>query len=201
MAERRREAQPSCPNSESSEGSSHPGIFTGLRRLLLRLPVAHFYLCPILLPSFQCHRSCSLGPPATCNAIDLENSELYQLLCQALSRLALPLFTSSPAVQLSVLASLAPPAHQAIAASGPLLMPFPLPTLSSSDSTIGFSSFSQFSPCLPDLPQYEPSHPLCFVEHYILSCFFLQLQSQVVFSVCCSVKDDPESCRKGENSL
>ena len=54
-------------------------------------------------------------------------------------------------------------------------MPFPLPTLSSSNSTIGFSSFSQFSPCLPDLPQDEPSHPLFFVEHYILSCFFLEL--------------------------
>lgn len=182
MAERRREAQASCPNSESSEGSSHPGIFTGLWRLVLRLPVAHFSLCPILPPSFQFRRSCSLGPPATCNAIDLGNSELYQLLCQALSQLALPLFTSSPAVQLSMLASSAPHTHQAVAASGPLLMPFPLPTLSSSDSTIGFSSFSQFSLCLPDLPQYEPSHPLCFVEHYILSCFFLELATVTITS-------------------
>ena len=59
-------------------------------------------------------------------------------------------------------------------------MPLSLPTLSSPDSTIGFSSFSQFSPCLPDLSQCEPSHLLCLVEHYILSCFFPELTTVTI---------------------
>lgn len=183
MTEGRRGAQLS--DSDSFEGSSLLRISPDLLRLLVRLP-----FLPLPSPSFPSLSRVlpPLGLPQPAVPLDLEHSKLLPLPSRALSELApalrtlpLQLFTHHTPL---ALASSGPRACEAVTASA-YAGTFACAVPSACTELLLYNWFLilQISSCLPDLSEYESSHPFCFfieLTPITIICGFLCLLSDSV---------------------
>lgn len=163
MTEGRRGAQLSY--SDRLEGSSLLRIPPDLLRLLLRLP-----FLPLPSPAFPSLSRVlpPLGLPQPAIPLDLENSKLLPLPSRAVSELA-PALRTLPLQRFAhhtplALASSVPRACEAVTASA-YAGTFAYAVPSACTELLLYSWFLlifQIFSCLPDLPEYESSHPFCF---------------------------------------